>query len=160
MIQEHNRILEEVAHLQFADMLLVDAASQLCRTLAPASSRVLFASEDAPSHVNGYLVLSRHVECLLRSYYDRPLYLCFQIIFVFVNWYLFLPCHVKLLLRWHYDQPKTKTMTMTMTCGMPSEFTLWLTPPFKYGFIEKILSLMMVVGHTWSLQASEHSSSK
>ena len=42
----------------------------LSRTLAVASCRVLFAVEDASPHVNGYLVLSRHVERLLRSLYD------------------------------------------------------------------------------------------
>ena len=46
----------------------------LSRTLAVASCKVLFACEDAPPHVNGYLVLSRHVERLLRSHYDRPLH--------------------------------------------------------------------------------------
>ena len=46
----------------------------LVPNISSASCKVLFACEDAPPHVNGYLVLSRHVERLLRSHYDQPLH--------------------------------------------------------------------------------------
>ena len=57
----------------------------LSRTLAVASCKVLFACEDAPPHVNGYLVLSRHVERLLRSHYDQPLHFFIVKIIFIVN---------------------------------------------------------------------------
>ena len=57
----------------------------LSRTLAVVSCKVLFACEDTPPHVNGYLVLSRHVERLLRSHYDHPLHFFIVKIIFIVN---------------------------------------------------------------------------
>ena len=67
------RFISHESLLAFAPTSSSSSSSSSCylsRTLAVASCRVLFAVEDASPHVNGYLVLSRHVERLLRSLYD------------------------------------------------------------------------------------------